>query len=137
MRLALWDPEPGFWGNASYFGDKDMLSIGVGAQFQKNGSSVTDATTMTTTDKNWADINVDVLMEKKLGGGSFVTLEGAYYHDNCPERRRQRFVLRPGRICDADRRHRQHPADGALPVREGEGRVRTRSPTTSTRACPT
>ncbi|HVV17774.1 MAG TPA: hypothetical protein VHH90_11250 [Polyangia bacterium] len=82
VRLALWDPEPGFWGNASYFGDKDMLSIGVGAQFQKHGSSVTDATTMTTTDKNWADINVDVLMEKKLGGGSFVTLEGAYYHDN-------------------------------------------------------
>ncbi len=82
VRLALWDPEPGFWGNGSYFGEKDMLSIGVGAQFQKHGSSVTDAMTMTTTDKNWADINFDVLMEKKLGGGSFVTLEGAYYHDN-------------------------------------------------------
>ena len=30
VRLALWDPEPGFWGNGSYFGDKDLLSIGVG-----------------------------------------------------------------------------------------------------------
>jgi hypothetical protein len=82
VRLALWDPEPGFWGNASYFGDKDLLSIGVGAQYQDHGSAVRSTTGNITTDKNWADINADVLMEKKLGGGSFVTLEGAYYHFN-------------------------------------------------------
>jgi hypothetical protein len=76
VRLALWDPEPGFWGNASYFGDKDMLSIGVGGQFQKHGSA------SATADKDWTDINADVLVEKKLGGGSFVTGEGAYYHYN-------------------------------------------------------
>ena len=39
VRLALLDPEPGFWGNGSYFGDKDLLSIGVGAQFQEHGSA--------------------------------------------------------------------------------------------------
>ena len=44
VRLALWDPEPGFWGNASYFGDKDLLSIGVGGQFQKNGAARSGAT---------------------------------------------------------------------------------------------
>jgi len=77
LRLALWDPEPGFWGNASYFGDKDLLSIGLGAQFLAHGSS-----TATGGDKNWAEVNVDVLMEKKLGGGSFVTGEAAYYHNN-------------------------------------------------------
>jgi hypothetical protein len=76
VRLALWDPEPGFWGNASFFGDKDMLSIGVGGQFQKHGSS------SMTTDKDYSEINADVLIEKKLGGGSFVTGEGAYYHYN-------------------------------------------------------
>lgn len=81
VRLALWDPEPGFWGNGSFFGDKDMLSIGVGAQYQKRGSSVTTPMGVTT-DKDWADINVDVLLEKKLGGGSFVTAEAAYYHFN-------------------------------------------------------
>src|SRR6185436_18339760 len=35
VRLALFDKEPGFWGNASYFGDKDLLSIGLGSQYQK------------------------------------------------------------------------------------------------------
>lgn len=76
LRLALWDKEPGFWGNASYFGDKDLLSIGVGGQFQKHGSS------SATADKDYAEVNADVLMEKKLGGGSFVTAEAAYYHFN-------------------------------------------------------
>jgi hypothetical protein len=76
MRLALWDKEPGFWGNCSYFGDKDLLSIGVGAQYLAHGS-----TTMMG-DKDWAEVNVDALLEKKLGGGSFVTGEVAYYHNN-------------------------------------------------------
>ena len=74
LRLALLDPEPGFWGNASYFGDKDLLSIGVGGQFQKHGSASMAG------DKDWSDINADILLEKKLGGGSFVTGEAAYYH---------------------------------------------------------
>ncbi len=76
VRLALWDPEPGFWGNGSYFGEKNLLSIGVGAQFQKHGSATAAG------DKDWADINADVLVEKKLAGGAFVTGEGAYYHYN-------------------------------------------------------
>jgi hypothetical protein len=37
---------------------------------------------MTTTNKTWAEVNVGGLMEKKLGGGSFVTAEAAYYHFN-------------------------------------------------------
>ncbi|MES1164346.1 MAG: hypothetical protein ABUR63_01205 [Verrucomicrobiota bacterium] len=76
LRLALLDPEPGFWGNGSYFGDKDLLSIGVGAQAQKHGSS------SATEDKSWFDINADVLFEKKIPGGGWVTAEGAYYHFN-------------------------------------------------------
>jgi hypothetical protein len=79
LRLALWDAEPGFWGNGSYFGDKDMLSINIGGQFQKHGSASAAG------DKDWADINADVLVEKKLGGGAFVTGEGAYYHYNVPD----------------------------------------------------
>ncbi|MEP6654525.1 MAG: hypothetical protein ABJA82_14280, partial [Myxococcales bacterium] len=86
LRLALWDKEPGFWGNASYFGDKDLLSIGLGGQYQKHGSSFTSMATATmasvTTDKDWGEVNADVLLEKKLGGGSFVTAEAAYYYRN-------------------------------------------------------
>jgi hypothetical protein len=74
LRIALLDPEPGFWGNGSYFGDKDMLSFDVGAQVQAHGTVAGD--------KTYADINVDGLFEKKLGGGSFATGEAAYYHFN-------------------------------------------------------
>jgi hypothetical protein len=79
VRLALWDQEPGFWGNASYFGDKDLLSIGVGGQFQKHGS------TSMAGDKDYAEVNADALIEKKLGAGAFVTGEGSYYHYNVPD----------------------------------------------------
>jgi len=71
LRLALLDTEPGFWGNGSFFGDKDMLSIGIGGQYQKSPMG-----------KDYAEVNADVLFEKKLGGGSFVTAEGAFYHFN-------------------------------------------------------
>ena len=79
LRLALLDPEPGFWGNASYFGDKDLLSIGIGGQFQKHGST-TDVG-----DKDWGEFNADVLLEKKIPGGGWGTVEGAYYHFNVNE----------------------------------------------------
>jgi hypothetical protein len=75
LRLALLDPEPGFWGNASYFGDKDILSFDLGGQVQ--GTQGLPAGS-----KKYADVNVDGLLEKKLGGGSFATVEAAYYHFN-------------------------------------------------------
>jgi hypothetical protein len=70
LRLALWDTEPGFWGNASFFGDKNMLSVGVGAQYQKATGGGT----------NYSEVNADVLLEKKIPGGGWFTAEGAYYH---------------------------------------------------------
>jgi hypothetical protein len=76
LRLALMDPEPGFWGNCSYFGEHDVFSIAGGAQFQSHGSASAAG------DKAYAEVNADVLFEKKLGGGSFVTFEGSYYHFN-------------------------------------------------------
>jgi hypothetical protein len=75
LRLALLDAEPGFWGNGSYFGDKDILSFDLGGQVQ--GTQGLPAGS-----KTYADINVDGLVEKKLGGGSFATAEAAYYHFN-------------------------------------------------------
>jgi len=37
---------------------------------------------MMTTDKDYAEVNADVLFEKKLPGGGWFTAEGAYYHFN-------------------------------------------------------
>jgi hypothetical protein len=92
IRLDLLDPEGGFWGNASFFGDKDILSIGVGGQFQKHGSSSPGTAGMPLAvppvpatpgvDKDYGEVNVDALFEKKIPGGSWFTAEGAYYHYN-------------------------------------------------------
>ena len=73
LRLALWDAETGFWGNGSYFGEKDLLTIGVGGQFQKHGGT----TAADPTDKDYAEVNADLLVEKKIPGGGWVTGEGA------------------------------------------------------------
>ena len=82
VRLALLDTEPGFWGNASFFGDKNMLSVGVGGQFQKHGSTTPATTTTAAVDKDYSEVNADVLLEKKIPGGGWFTAEGAYYHYN-------------------------------------------------------
>ena len=71
LNLAIIGKEPGFWGNASYFGDKDVLAIGVGGQFQK--TSVPGG-------NDYKEINADVLAEFKVGGGAWGTGEAAYYH---------------------------------------------------------
>jgi hypothetical protein len=73
VRLALMDPEPGFWGNCSYFGDHDIFSVAAGAQYQK---------TVVAGAKDYTEVNADVLFEKKIAGGGWVTGEGAYYHFN-------------------------------------------------------
>jgi hypothetical protein len=91
LNLAIVGKEPGFWGNASYFGDKDVLAIGVGGQHQKNGSVVINKTPPrpNTMDPaigaviavdDYSEVNADLLAEFKLGGGAWVTGEAAYYH---------------------------------------------------------
>jgi hypothetical protein len=75
LRLALLDPEPGFWGNGSYFGDKNILTIDLGAQAQGTQGLPAGA-------KTYADINADALLEKKIPGGGWVTAEFGYYHFN-------------------------------------------------------
>jgi len=77
LRLALLDAETGFWGNGSFFGDKDIFSIGIGGQFQKHGSS-----TMLAGDKDYGEFNADALFEKKIPGGGWFTAEAAYYYFN-------------------------------------------------------
>lgn len=68
VRLSLLDKEGGFWGNGSYFGDKDLFTIAVGGQYQNNPLG-----------KDYALVNGDILFEKKLGGGSYFTAELALY----------------------------------------------------------
>jgi hypothetical protein len=68
--------EPGYFGNASYFGDKDIVALGVGAQYQKDGES-SGATPPATDD--YVEVNADLLAEMKMAGGGWVTGEGGVY----------------------------------------------------------
>jgi hypothetical protein len=74
LALALLDPEPApaYYEGGTYYGSKDILTIGAAVQTQKDGAGTAAAPGDLTV---W---NVDALFEKKFGG--FVpTLEGAYY----------------------------------------------------------
>jgi len=66
LTLDFWDKEGGYYFNGTYYGDKDLLALGVAAQ------TLDSKTT-------WS---VDGLLEKKLPGGSAVTFEAEYNKDN-------------------------------------------------------
>jgi len=81
LNLSLINPEPGFYHNSTYYGSKDILAIGVGAQFQQRGSigpaPVAPLPGPAPTD-DYSEFNADLLFEKSLGIGA-LDLEGAFY----------------------------------------------------------
>jgi hypothetical protein len=76
VNICLLGSESGFYHSSTYYGSQDIVAIGLGAQYQKNGQinpatmAVGDLTT----------VLADVLAEKNLGAGGVVTFEGQYYH---------------------------------------------------------
>lgn len=77
-RLAInfLDPEPApaYYEASTYYGEKDLLTLGLVYQHQKDGvgSSPTNA-------GNYNSWSADLLFEKKLPAAGVFTLEGAYY----------------------------------------------------------
>ena len=76
LNLAIVGKEEGFWGNATYFGDKDVVALGVSGQYQKDGNPGASATERT----DYSEVSADALVEYRVGGGAWVTGEAAYYH---------------------------------------------------------
>jgi len=70
LTLSLINPEPSFYGNSQYYGKKDVLGIGIGAQHEKDGRAPG-------TDYN--EFNADILFEEKPLGCSVLDVEGAFY----------------------------------------------------------
>jgi hypothetical protein len=110
LVLNLLDPEPGYYHQSAYHGDKDIVAIGGGLQYQKDGSFKAGTT------GNFHVYEVDVLVDKKLGpsGASGVgTLEGAAYFYDQLQAVRQFYMfgggyvfpqpIGPGRIAPAIR----------------------------------
>ena len=78
-------------------------------------------------DKDYAEFNVDALFEKKLGGGSFVTAEAAYYHLNVNDGGVSDSLYVLAAYATPTVGVGQHPADGSLPVGEDQGQHRHES----------
>jgi len=62
LQWDFWDPEAGYYLNGTYYGDKDLLAIGIAGQ-NADGDSAYSA---------------DFLMEKKLPNAGVVTVESEY-----------------------------------------------------------
>jgi len=63
VQVDFWDPEDGYYLNGTYYGDKNLLAIGVAGQAQGSDKSA---------------YNVDFLMERKVPGGGAVSVEAEW-----------------------------------------------------------
>ena len=84
LQVTLWNGEPAFYQRTTYFGTRDILSIGGGAQYQKAGSvqslPAPQANTMAPpplTDDYWF-ATADLVFEKTLGDSGTLSAYGAY-----------------------------------------------------------
>jgi hypothetical protein len=110
------DPEPGYYNQNAYHGDKDIVALAAGFQYQKNGvaSAAKGLGNLTT-------FEVDGLADKKLGRAGVGTLEAAAYFFDERQPVRRFFILgagyvtpRPvgvGRLCPAIRYQAAQDAD--------------------------
>lgn len=66
LTLDFWDPEPGYYFNGTYYGEKNLLALGAAAQTSDGHST----------------FSIDGLMEKKLANLGAVTIEAEFNHDD-------------------------------------------------------
>jgi hypothetical protein len=85
VQVSLLTPEPGFYHRTTYYGYKDLISLGVGAQYQHDGSVVPPAPstdpiaglgTLALSDYNY--FTGDIVIDKILGSAGTVSLVGSY-----------------------------------------------------------
>jgi hypothetical protein len=83
LNFAPIGKEPGYYSSSTYYGTKDVLAVGLGAQYKHNGSTAgpPPGGGAAPPADDFTDINADVLAEFSLGENSgTLTGEGAYYH---------------------------------------------------------
>ena len=63
IQLDFWDPEPGYYLNGTFYGDKNILALGAAGQVQGSDKSA---------------YNVDFLLERKVGEGGAFSIEAEW-----------------------------------------------------------
>ena len=73
IDFALGDPEPGFYTGSTYFGAKQLATLGLVFQHEQDASG-------TASDQgDFTGIGADLLIEKTIGSGAVLNLEGSYF----------------------------------------------------------
>jgi hypothetical protein len=86
VQVSLLSPEPGWFHRTTYYGDRDLVSIGIGGQMQKRGSVMTvPPATMGMMPPapmvdDYREFNADLIVEKRIGAMGALSFEGAYYN---------------------------------------------------------
>ena len=112
--LNLLDPEPGYYNQSAYHGDKDILAIAGGLQYQKNGA-ISPSMGL----GNFTTYEADLLADKRLGAAGVGTLEASGYFFDARQPIRRFFVLGAGqRDTGSGWRRPALPGD-SLPVHPG------------------
>lgn len=80
VSLSLLSPEPGYRVSSGYYGGKNVLALGVGAQHKAGGPRV-PATMTTATDAtgDFNEVNADLLFEMNAGAAGVVDVESAFH----------------------------------------------------------
>ncbi|HEY0705925.1 MAG TPA: hypothetical protein VGG33_03970, partial [Polyangia bacterium] len=78
INLSLINPEPGYYHSSTYYGGKDILALGLSAQYQKNGSVGPAPVGGMAPIDDFSGVSADLLFEKNTGAGT-IDLEGAFY----------------------------------------------------------
>lgn len=71
--VNLLEPEPGYYNNDTYYGEKQLLAVGFAVQRQSEIALTADGI------GDFTGMNVDVLFEQRLGTAGVLTLEAAGY----------------------------------------------------------
>ena len=89
INLTLLNPEPGYYHSSTYYGGKDIVALGLGGQFKKNGSTPVGGA-----NDDYSLFNADLLAEKTFGGAGTATFEGAFYKfDGAAEALKNNFYV--------------------------------------------
>jgi hypothetical protein len=85
LQISLLSPEPGWFHRTTYYGDRDLISLGIGGQTQKHGSVQAVPAPMAGMMAavplldDYRELNADLIVEKRLPQGA-LSLEAAYYY---------------------------------------------------------
>jgi hypothetical protein len=74
--------EPGYFGSSTYYGGKQVFTVGAGAQYQKNGSAQTSDGIANGGTADTFLFMVDALAEENITGFGTLDLEGQFYKFN-------------------------------------------------------